>query len=189
MEGPGPMRPGFPPRFDGPEFYNRMPFDDHHPRHRRHDDRRRFPRDDNLPPGELGPAPSCGPPPDKPDRKSRWGSGSPPPRFDQMKPDDRDQPFVPGNNAESNEQDVEDVQRRFEDVETEKGAPPLEESAEPLPPGSTTPIRDEFEVRSAPEQMEEPPQVERMEEPQAEPVETAEGVESRVQQEEQPAAV
>lgn len=46
MEG---IRPAFPPRFEGPEFFNRMPFDDHHPRHRRHDDRRRFPRDENAP--------------------------------------------------------------------------------------------------------------------------------------------
>lgn len=65
MEG---MRPGFPPRFEGPDgpFFNRMPFDDHHPRYRRHEERRRFPREENSSDNQ-----------DKPDRRSRWSGGSP----------------------------------------------------------------------------------------------------------------
>lgn len=75
-----PMRPGFPPRFEAPgppEFFNRMPFDEHHPRHRRHDDRRRFPREDGPPEMHIQ---------EKPDRRSRWSNGSP--RGDEVKQDD-----------------------------------------------------------------------------------------------------
>lgn len=118
MEGP-PMRPGFPPRFEGPpgpEFFNRMPFDEH-PRHRRHDDRRRFSREDPLPPESGAPVP----PTEKPDRKSRWSSGSPVPK------------------QENNEmpENVEMISEEKSEVKND--------NFEINPPGDNTPIKDEFE--------------------------------------------
>lgn len=81
MEG---MRPGFPPRYEGPDspYFNRMPFDDHHPRHRRHDERRRFSREDNP---EIQ---------EKPDRRSRWSSGSPSRSEDARKSETKDEVII-----------------------------------------------------------------------------------------------
>lgn len=99
MEGM-PPRPNFPPRFDGPgppEFFNRMPFDDHHPRHRRHDDRRRFPRDDGPPEMLMH---------DKPDRRSRWSSGSPS-RGDEVKSLTEQQKNEPQNDEADDREVIE----------------------------------------------------------------------------------
>lgn len=116
MEG---MRPGFPPRFEGPDFFNRMPFDEHHPRHRRHDDRRRFPRDDGVP-GEIHVH-------EKPDRKSRWGSGSPSHAEEVKQPKEHDSP----SNKPEKEPDNDSLQDKVA----------VKESMEELrPPGSSTPV-------------------------------------------------
>lgn len=163
MDGPGPIRPGFPPRFDGPpgpgpEFFNRMPFDDH-PRHRgRYDERRRFPRDDNVPPGE-----NSGPTPEKPererdrDRKSRWSSGSPIRTGESGEHDNKKD----GENTEESHESHDNIEMKIEHKQ---------DNNEPLPPGSTTPVRDEFENCKPPQIiMESEPEiakVEMREEPQ-----------------------
>lgn len=162
MDGPGPMRPGFPPRFDGPpghgpgpEFFNRMPFDDH-PRHRhpRHDERRRFPRDDNIPSDNAGPTP------EKPDRKSRWSSGSPvrsePMKENEKDNEDKDQKE---NETNTNSENISEIKMDHKEID----------NSEPLPPGSTTPIRDEFENCKPPAQMLSEPEPEFREEIREEP--------------------
>lgn len=123
----GGMRPGFQPHFDGPdEFYRGPPggplrppgiFDEpHHPRHRRHDDRRRHrPEFDDEPE------------PERVERRSRWSSGSP--RFEDNF-NDREQSNEQ-QNAPENEGNVE-IKENLEDVSRDV------ENA-----GNTTPLHDE----------------------------------------------
>lgn len=123
----GGMRPGFNPRFDGPDEFFRGPpggplrppgiFDEpHHPRHRRHDDRRRHRPDFDEEPGA-----------ERAERRSRWSSGSP--RFEE--------------NFENSEQNNEE-----QNVPENEGNAEVQETSEDRPRevenvGNTTPLHDE----------------------------------------------
>lgn len=128
----GPMRPNFPPRFEGPpdEFFRGPPgggpigppgiFDEPpHPRHRRYDDRRRHRKDFDEEVAQ-----------ERPERRSRWSKGSP----QQENYNDGEE----GTNEEYNSHAPGDVAEAHE-----------EENA-----GNTTPVRDE--PRDVPVMEEEP---------------------------------
>lgn len=123
----GGMRPGFNPRFDGPDEFFRGPpgagplrppgmFDEpHHPRHRRHDDRRRHRPEFDDEPG-----------PERPERRSRWSSGSP--KFEEN--------F--DNREQNEEQNAAENGANAEVREASEDAPREGENA-----GNTTPLHDE----------------------------------------------
>lgn len=131
------IRPNYPPRFEGPDFYNRMPFDDsHHPRNRRHDDRRRYRPEDG--PGD----------PDKPDRKSRWGNSSPT-KTDEVKEDEDGLNESQENMSHmKQERDVESEPRGRHDeadVQEERQMPEEHHNESKPRERCTTPLHDEPE--------------------------------------------
>lgn len=131
----GGMRPNFPPRFDGPPGFRGPPgqFDDFHPRSRRFDDRRRFPKHEHG--NDIGDDLY-----ERPERRSRWGGNSP--TNDNQGAGDSNNDESISNAQEPNEEFNDDYK------ETGDGGNSTEEmgqdnSEDVDEGGSTTPLRDE----------------------------------------------
>lgn len=124
----GGMRPNFPPRFDGPDFFRGPHFDDHHMRHRR-DDRRRMGKPDMFEndhhPVEI----------ERAERRSRWGNTSP---KNSDEPSNKQQDETKNQKLESN--NIQPLPTA-DDAEIPEENTAKEAEKESI--GNTTPLHDE----------------------------------------------